>query len=284
MNPLPPEDHFADIIAKAQRGLRLRDLDLARRAGVTGPELARVKAGEFNEAIVRKLAGPLQLAADALVENARQAWPRAGAVIAGLKMFTTSFSGMLVNAYLAWDETGRQAVAFDTGANVSPLLDFLNTHGLTLSLVLLTHGHADHVGDLARLVSTTAAAAWSSDQEAAPHTQRFSWGHSFTVGRLRIETRQTSGHTRGGTTYVIAGLEKPVAVVGDALFAGSMGGGMYSYEEALRTNRASIFTLLDETILCCGHGPLTTVGEEKLHNPFFAETARDITSSPTPAS
>jgi glyoxylase-like metal-dependent hydrolase (beta-lactamase superfamily II) len=59
--------------------------------------------------------------------------------------------------------------------------------------------------------------------------------------------------------------------VGDALFAGSMGGGMVSYEEALRTNRAGIFTLGDETIVCPGHGPLTTVGEEKLHNPFFPE-------------
>jgi glyoxylase-like metal-dependent hydrolase (beta-lactamase superfamily II) len=62
-----------------------------------------------------------------------------------------------------------------------------------------------------------------------------------------------------------------VAVVGDALFAGSMGGGMVSYEEALRTNRAGIFTLADETIVGPGHGPLTTVGEEKLHNPFFPE-------------
>ena len=50
-----------------------------------------------------------------------------------------------------------------------------------------------------------------------------------------------------------------------------MGGGMVSYDEALRTNRESIFTLADETIVAPGHGPLTTVGEEKLHNPFFPE-------------
>jgi glyoxylase-like metal-dependent hydrolase (beta-lactamase superfamily II) len=57
--------------------------------------------------------------------------------------------------------------------------------------------------------------------------------------------------------------------VGDAIFAGSMGGGLVDYREALRTNRESIFTLPEDTVICPGHGPLTTVGEEKQHNPFF---------------
>ena len=72
-------------------------------------------------------------------------------------------------------------------------------------------------------------------------------------------------------TYIIEGLAKPVAVVGDALFAGSMGGGMVSYADALRTNREKIMTLPDDTILCPGHGPLTTIRSEKLRNPFFPE-------------
>ena len=69
---------------------------------------------------------------------------------------------------------------------------------------------------------------------------------------------------------MIAGLARPVAVVGDALFAGSMGGGMVSYEDALGTNRKEIFSLPENTILCPGHGPMTSVAEEKEHNPFFA--------------
>jgi glyoxylase-like metal-dependent hydrolase (beta-lactamase superfamily II) len=72
-------------------------------------------------------------------------------------------------------------------------------------------------------------------------------------------------------TYVLHGLSKPVAIVGDALFASSMGGGGVSYAEALKTNRECIFTLPDTTILCPGHGPMTTVAEEKRHNPFFPE-------------
>jgi glyoxylase-like metal-dependent hydrolase (beta-lactamase superfamily II) len=75
----------------------------------------------------------------------------------------------------------------------------------------------------------------------------------------------------GGITYVIKGLDEPVAIVGDAVFAGSMGGGMVSYQDALQTNREKIMSLPDETVLCPGHGPMTTVGEEKNHNPFFPE-------------
>jgi len=71
--------------------------------------------------------------------------------------------------------------------------------------------------------------------------------------------------------FVISGLEHPVAVVGDSLFAGSMGGGGISYSDALENNRKKILTLPDDTVVCPGHGPLTTVGEEKQHNPFFPE-------------
>jgi glyoxylase-like metal-dependent hydrolase (beta-lactamase superfamily II) len=72
-------------------------------------------------------------------------------------------------------------------------------------------------------------------------------------------------------SYVITGLAKPLVIVGDAIFAGSMGGGMVSYAEALETGRAALMTLPDETVVCPGHGPLTTIGEEKHHNPFFSK-------------
>ena len=81
----------------------------------------------------------------------------------------------------------------------------------------------------------------------------------------------TSGHSVGGTTYVIEGLERPVAIVGDAMFAGSMGGGKISFQDALENNRTKILSLPGNTVLCPGHGPLTSVAEEKAHNPFFPE-------------
>jgi glyoxylase-like metal-dependent hydrolase (beta-lactamase superfamily II) len=70
-------------------------------------------------------------------------------------------------------------------------------------------------------------------------------------------------------TFFVTGLARPVAVVGDSIFAGSMGGGNVSYKEAIKNNVEKILTLPDATIICPGHGPMTTVGEEKAHNPFF---------------
>jgi glyoxylase-like metal-dependent hydrolase (beta-lactamase superfamily II) len=71
-------------------------------------------------------------------------------------------------------------------------------------------------------------------------------------------------------TFVATGLARPIAIVGDSLFAGSMGGGTVSYKDAVRNNLEKILTLPDETIICPGHGPMTSIGEEKKHNPFFA--------------
>ena len=84
-----------------------------------------------------------------------------------------------------------------------------------------------------------------------------------------VETLLTMGHSPGGVTYFIKGLAEPLAIVGDSIFAGSMGSGRVSYADALRNNRDKVLTLPDKTIICPGHGPLTTVGEQKRCNPFF---------------
>lgn len=288
---IPLEDNFTDIVGKAQRGLNLSGTALAGRAGVSLAQLNALKAGAVDEAALRKVAGALGLGAEALVTMARGAWrPREAGEVAGLGCFNTAFDDMTVNAYVAFDPGTRRAAAFDTGADCGGMLEFIREQGLEVEVILLTHTHTDHVYDLDRLKAATGARAWVSGREALAGAETFADGKVFEVGRasrpsdltdkragrplhsgLRIETRRTSGHARGGTTFVVTGLARRLAVVGDALFAGSMGGGMVDYDEALRTNREGIFTLSDETILCPGHGPLSTVGEEKLHNPFFPE-------------
>lgn len=269
---IPLEDNFTDVLGKAQRGLDLSGTELSQRAGISLAELNAVRGGAVDEAVLRKLAGVLGLGAEALVASARGAWrPQEVGEVAGLGCFNTPFSDMTVNAYVVYDAERREAAAFDTGADCGGMVEFLKEKRLRVGLILLTHTHTDHVYDLARLEAATGAKAWVSGREALAGAETFADGKIFEVGGLRIEARRTSGHARGGTSFVVTGLARRVAVVGDALFAGSMGGGMVDYGEALRTNRESIFTLDDETILCPGHGPLSTVGEEKLHNPFFPE-------------
>ena len=277
MATIPLEDSFTDIVGKTQRGLKLSDDQLAAKAGISLDDLARVKGGEANEALLETLAFNLNLGAGALLDSAKKAWFPEPVEVAGLKQFNTVYEDMTVNLYLAWDAKSKQAVVFDTGADCTSALQFAKANGLTIKLILLTHTHIDHIVDLPRVKAETGAPAWVGQGENFADAQPFSEGKTFKVGALKIETRQTSGHAAGGITYVISGLKRPVAIVGDAIFAGSMGGGMISFAEALDTNRRKIFTLPDNTVLCCGHGPLTTVGEEKAHNPFYPEFQKSLT-------
>src|SRR5829696_3007005 len=276
---IPFEDSFADIVGKSQRGLKLADEALAARAGINIGQLQKVKGGEVDETALRKLAEPLGLGADALVASARKAWFPKPRGVAGLAQFNTQYEDMTVNSYLIWDSASKEAAVFDTGATSQPMLDFAREKGLSIRLILLTHTHVDHVVDLARLRSETGAPAWvGEDEKFEGDAEPFAEGQTFSLGRLTIETWQTSGHAAGGITYVVRGLAAPVAIVGDAIFAGSMGGGLISYAQALENNRKNIFTLPDGTVLCPGHGPLTTVGEEKGSNPFYPEFQTTKTS------
>jgi glyoxylase-like metal-dependent hydrolase (beta-lactamase superfamily II) len=269
--PIPLEDNFADVIGKAQRGLQISDSQLAERAGLRQETVLRLRAGHFEEAAIPKVAPVLGLDAAALAGLGKGTYaPAETGDFPGLMQFNTAFDDMTVNAYLAWDSASKEAAAFDTGGDCTGILESIHAMGLMLRYVFLTHTHGDHIYDLDRLLERTGAPAFVSSREPLAGAEPFEAGREFSLGALKIGTRLTWGHSRGGITYVIEGLARPVGVVGDALFAGSMGGGMASYADALRTNREEIFSLPDSTILCPGHGPMTTVGEEKAHNPFFA--------------
>lgn len=268
---IPLEDNFNDIIAKAQRGLQLSDEQLAKYAEVSVADVSRAKEGQFDEAVVRKLAPVLKLGAEALAASGKKSWyPTEQGEVIALACSNTPYGDMTVNSYLVWDPKSGDGVCFDTGADSSPMIQVASKRKVAIRLILLTHTHPDHIADLARLKALTKAGAFVCKLEAIDGAESFEAGKRFTVGNLEIETRQTSGHSRGGITYIVSGLPRRLAVVGDSLFAGSMGGGMVSYQDALRNNREKILTLPDDVIVCPGHGPLTTVGEEKRHNPFFA--------------
>ena len=267
---IPLEDTAADIVGKAMRGLKLTDADVAAKAGLDARAVQSLREGTFDEAAARAVAPVLHVGADALVAMGKKAWRPQPVEVAGLAAFNTPFEDMTVNSYLAFDPASREAVAFDTGADCTAMLELLAREKLTLKLILLTHTHGDHILELDRLKEKTGAPAFVGNREPIDGAETFAEGREFQCGALHIGTRLTWGHSPGGITYIIRGLEKPVAIVGDAVFASSMGGGGISYPDALRTNREQILTLPDATVLCPGHGPLTTVGEEKMHNPFFA--------------
>lgn len=272
---IPLEDSVTDIIGKAQRGLGLSDSDLADRIGIEIGEVEAVKLVKgvaFSE--VEKMAAALKLGPRCLVALADGKYtPTVTLPKTGFFQSNTTYGDMTVNSYLVWDESTKLAAAFDTGADAMVLIDEIKKRGLTLQDVYLTHTHVDHIVELDRLLEKAGGSVGVHVNEAEPieGAATFKPGVTFSLGKLHIESRDTSGHSAGGTTFHIHGLDAPLAIVGDALFAGSVGGIKADYAAALQKIRDNILSAQDNTILAPGHGPLTTVAQEKASNPFFPE-------------
>lgn len=273
MPRIPLEDNFNDVINKAQRGLKIADDDLARRAEVSIEDLAAVKAGKPLDAVLRRVARHLRLSPDALEDLAHKRWyPQQAVFPRGFAAFNTPYEDMTVNSYLIWDPRDRVAAVFDTGATAQAMLDLAHAEDLTIRYIFITHTHEDHIADLPRLAVEAKAEVWSHELEpvALPGARTFKENAHFHVGGLAIKTLLTSGHSPGLTSFFITGLSWPLAVVGDAMFSASMGGSPTHFAEQLQNNKKKLLTLPRDTVLACGHGPLTTLAQEKDHNPFFA--------------
>jgi glyoxylase-like metal-dependent hydrolase (beta-lactamase superfamily II) len=185
---------------------------------------------------------------------------------------TTHGSGMDVNCYLCWDEVTREAALFDTGFNAQPVFELLDGEGLQLRHVFITHSHHDHIAALPVIRERFPKVKVHSSSTGAPPDQRNRPNDFIHLGSLRITNRDTPGHADDGVTYLIGNWpdDAPnVAVVGDAIFAGSIGGARDLADLAKQKIRDQIFSLPPATLICPGHGPLTTVESEKANNPFF---------------
>lgn len=267
---IPIEDFYEDVLGKAARGLGLSTSRLSEASGLSKDALREALRGNYREEEARKLANALRLDADALVELGQKKWRPAEIEMRGLAVFNSPFGDMTVNAYVVWDLASKAAGIFDSGADATELLQFAKSEKLQIEGLWITHTHGDHIAEVNAILKQVDCPVYVGEKEYANFGTSFKEGRQFSLGGLNIDTRLTWGHSKGGITYVVSGLERPIAIVGDALFAQSMGGGMVSYEAALETSGNQIMTLPDQTIICPGHGPMTSVGEEKKVNPFFA--------------
>ncbi len=277
MSQLPLEDKFGDVVRKAMRGKKIQPADLARQTGLTDQQLGDLFEYKYtpSDDVIRKLAPLCSLNPNALIDHAHSRWkPRDinTAQLGCLAQISAQYEDYIVNTFLVWDKTTKQAVLFDTGPDLAAIEKAVRDNSLKIELLLLTHTHPDHVAVLGDVLKKFKPKAFTSPREPADGCAPVKEGDKHRVGALAIEIRETDGHSVGGLTFVVTGQGgvPPIAVVGDAIFASSMGGPMISYENLTSHIRKKILTLPPETILCPGHGPLTTVGEEKAHNPFFA--------------
>ena len=200
-------------------------------------------------------------------------------------------------------ETTRKAICIDPGERSDELVDFLKENDFELQAITLTHGHLDHVGgttDLARVFPDAEIILHEDDEdlyyglpqqplfmgippaqmkvlgfeyEPPPQLTR-NWRHGevYAVGELKFSVRHCPGHTKGHV--VLAEETEQKVFVGDCLFAGSIGrtdlpGG--SYEQLIESIEINILDLGDDFVVYSGHGPETTIGQERMTNPFLTD-------------
>ena len=274
------EDEFGDVVGKARRGQEMAVAALADRVGLTDGDIARIEDYELVPAAdaIERLAQVLGLHPGKLQASAAQAFfPRypAGRSIGGAQVeMMVLGSGFLMNGYIVGCAAMGRAAIVDPGFDADKILQRLAASGLTVEQILLTHGHQDHVSALAEVGRATNAPARIHSGDLALTGSLadqiegdLEEGDVVHIGQLRFEVRSTPGHTAGGISLV----HEEMAFVGDALFAGSLGGtrSVSNYRMQRQAVAEKLLGLDEETALFPGHGPATTVGEEREHNPFF---------------
>jgi hydroxyacylglutathione hydrolase len=270
------EDHIGDIVRKARAMSGVSAEAAAKAAGLSGEELAALEETGLvrGRPDLRALAGSIGLHGGKL-EAVAGGWTPAEkdlGVWRELRCVTTHSQGMDVHCYLVWDEVSLDAALFDTGWVSDPVLKLIAENQLQLRHVFITHGHHDHVASLGAIRQQFPKARLHSGAKDAPVDQRNRPNDFIHLGSLRITHRDTPGHAEDGTAYIVGTWPEDaphVAIVGDAIFAGSIGRGNQSWDLARQKVRDQVLSLPPDTLICPGHGPLTTVREEKEYNPFF---------------
>jgi hydroxyacylglutathione hydrolase len=196
------------------------------------------------------------------------------------------------NCTILGDEVTREAMVVDPGDNIPQILSRLQKHGLTLRQIVVTHAHIDHVGGAAQLRKLTGAPVIMNQQdlgllgmmqmqagwlgvptpEVAPPDASAEDGLTVGLTTLPAQVLHTPGHTPGSICLLFHFNDQDLLLAGDTLFAGSIGrtdlpGG--NGQQILRSLRERLLVLPDATRVLPGHGPETTIGEERQSNPFL---------------
>ncbi len=268
------EDELGDILQKSRDGKSWSQSNLAEHSGISEAEIAQIERYTLtpDEKAIHALADALDLHAPSLIAITNKVWgPKKPPTdpdfdLVCLQVYMGSYP---VKCYLLTCKATGDTAVIDTGANPNALISKASQLGVRPTKILLTHTHPDHAGGLSVLDRTYGCPTWVDRDELAPtgsrDLKRVQEGDVIELGKLKIHVIETPGHTPGGCSYRI----NNSVISGDVIFAGSMGRANVSFEKLYHSIVKKLLVLPDQTGLFPGHGPATTVGEEKRHNPFF---------------
>jgi glyoxylase-like metal-dependent hydrolase (beta-lactamase superfamily II) len=270
------EDDFSDILRKAARGAGLDADALAHRSGLGASTVAGWFRGDGlpSDAEARALARLLGLDPGKLAERAAGAWEPHTRLPADVRHHPHDPHPS--NGYLFFLDDGRTAALIDPAGLPSTILDAIADGPYALRYILITHRHADHcdaTADISRAFPDAEIVMHRADVSAigdlAARTTPIVDGDDLPFGEhASIRMIHTPGHTDGSSCFLF----RSTLFTGDTLFAGSVGGIMgptATYRDIIDNVRFKLFALDDATVIAPGHGPPSTIGEERLHNPFL---------------
>jgi glyoxylase-like metal-dependent hydrolase (beta-lactamase superfamily II) len=272
------EDDFCDIIKKARTGLGLSIEQTAAQAGLSTSAIRELDAGRRSpdRSEVPGIASALGLDGSKLESIACDGWMPVSTESHAAVVTTIhgDIGGYAVKGYLLRDNDSGAAIMVDTGYNPDGMLSTLEREGLRLKAVCLTHGHHDHAGGLDEILAKFSVPVYIGEDDwpllhwkPPVSLRRFvNDGDGVELGTTRLSFLRTPGHTPGGVCYQAPGC----VFVGDTLFAGSIGRANPAtlYKTHLQSVREKLLRLPENVTLYPGHGPATTVAQEKAHNPF----------------
>jgi hydroxyacylglutathione hydrolase len=273
------EDELGDILQKARDGKAWSRDDLVRAADIAADDIQRIESYDLtpSDSDILKLAKALDLDGPALINIAQEKWlPKVPTSdpefdLVCMNVFMGEYP---VNCYLLRCKATGETAVVDTGANPKIIIDKALKIGVRPSMILLTHAHPDHAGGLGELDRAFDCPTYIDHKEPKPKGSRnfkvVKDGDEFTLGKLLIRCIETPGHTSGGVSYLI----NQTLLSGDVIFAGSMGRANSSWNELFNSITQKVLCLPDATGIFPGHGPATTVKQEKEHNPFFIGRAK----------
>ena len=281
--PVALEDEFCDIVKKARKGTGRTIAGAADTAQLRKEEWERLEQGARapSEHEVQAMAQTLALKGEALTAVSIGGWvpqPSPEWVSSLVVTVLGDIGGYEVKGYVLIDPQTKQAVFIDTAYNAEAMMAVLEERHATLTGVCLTHGHMDHAGGLDRIVAEWPVPVylgegdfpllpWKPPQASVVVPKD---AQVLAVGDLMVECLATPGHTPGGYCYKVQSWGQALCFVGDTLFAGSVGGSnpLSLYTDHLASVRRRVLQMDPDTVLLPGHGPPTTVNEERLMNPF----------------